>query len=199
MRTLAQHIWAAASHKLQYKQEASVPPPLRRTIHRVSALLETVDLEFERVLGERRSYVEKQIDTLKPSERLNVDLVEAILAEYFPAENRIENEIYAQLLEELFELQVTTAAQFREVLKRNLAGAMEDEKKWVQLTKKNKASGLEKERALRGIYFTHVGLARGALKLEFGDEFHRVLAKGLQATKAKARRAKQKRNVKKRS
>ena len=27
VRTLAQHIWAAASHKLQYKNEASVPPP----------------------------------------------------------------------------------------------------------------------------------------------------------------------------
>ncbi|WP_082836585.1 RelA/SpoT domain-containing protein [Acidovorax sp. GW101-3H11] len=44
IRTLAQHIWAAASHKLQYKQEAGVPPPLRRTINRVSALLEIVDL-----------------------------------------------------------------------------------------------------------------------------------------------------------
>ncbi len=44
VRTLAQHIWAAASHKLQYKKENSVPPPLRRAISRVSALLETVDL-----------------------------------------------------------------------------------------------------------------------------------------------------------
>ncbi|MDI7259042.1 MAG: RelA/SpoT domain-containing protein [Thermodesulfobacteriota bacterium] len=53
VRTLAQHMWAAASHKLQYKQEDAVPPPIKRSIHRVSALLETVDLEFERVLGER--------------------------------------------------------------------------------------------------------------------------------------------------
>ena len=51
VRTLAQHIWAAASHKLQYKQEKNVPPPLRRSIHRVSAILETVDLEFERLLN----------------------------------------------------------------------------------------------------------------------------------------------------
>src|SRR5262249_41621118 len=46
VRTTAQHIWAAASHTLQYKNEASVPPGIRRAIHRVSALLETVDLEF---------------------------------------------------------------------------------------------------------------------------------------------------------
>ena len=57
LRTLAQHIWAAASHKLQYKHEESVPPPIRRSIHRVSALLETVDLEFERVLTDRGTYI----------------------------------------------------------------------------------------------------------------------------------------------
>ena len=36
VRTVAQHIWAAASHKLQYKQEESVPTPLKRTIYRIS-------------------------------------------------------------------------------------------------------------------------------------------------------------------
>jgi putative GTP pyrophosphokinase len=46
IRTLAQHIWAEASHVLQYKQEESVPSTLLRSIYRVSALLETVDLEF---------------------------------------------------------------------------------------------------------------------------------------------------------
>ena len=59
LRTLAQHIWAATSHKLQYKHEDSVPPPIRRSIYRVSALLETVDLEFERVLAERGTYIEE--------------------------------------------------------------------------------------------------------------------------------------------
>ena len=53
IRTLAQQLWAAASHKLQYKRESSVPYPIRRSIHRVAALLETVDLELERVLSER--------------------------------------------------------------------------------------------------------------------------------------------------
>ena len=44
LRTLAQHMWAAASHTLQYKKEASVPSAIRRAIYRASALLETVDL-----------------------------------------------------------------------------------------------------------------------------------------------------------
>ncbi|MDD5094450.1 MAG: RelA/SpoT domain-containing protein [Dehalococcoidia bacterium] len=56
MRTVAQHIWAVASHTLQYKHEHGVPRPIRRAIHRVSALLETVDLEFERALQEREAY-----------------------------------------------------------------------------------------------------------------------------------------------
>ena len=50
IRTVAQHLSAASSHVLQYKHESGVPSELRRTIHRVSALLETVDLEFERVI-----------------------------------------------------------------------------------------------------------------------------------------------------
>ncbi len=53
IRTVAQHLWAATSHVLQYKHEESVPEPVRRSIYRVSALLETVDLEFERVLTEK--------------------------------------------------------------------------------------------------------------------------------------------------
>lgn len=56
VRTLAQHIWAETSNKLQYKQEESVPPAVRRAISRASALLETLDLEFERVLIERDAY-----------------------------------------------------------------------------------------------------------------------------------------------
>jgi hypothetical protein len=50
VRTHAQHIWADASHILQYKKESSVAPKTRRDIHRIAALLETVDLEFEKVL-----------------------------------------------------------------------------------------------------------------------------------------------------
>jgi putative GTP pyrophosphokinase len=47
VRTIAQHLWADASHILQYKNEENIPEPIKRSIHRVSAILETVDLEFE--------------------------------------------------------------------------------------------------------------------------------------------------------
>ncbi len=86
VRTLAQHIWAASSHKLQYKLEQSVPLPVRRSIHRVSALLETVNLEFERVLREREEYISaKTRGTKRAAEELNVDLLsEASLDELLP-------------------------------------------------------------------------------------------------------------------
>ncbi len=81
VRTAAQHIWAAASHLLQYKREASVPKPVLRSINRVAALLETVDLEFERALQERQSYV-KEAPIEGPASDvnvLNVDLLRKIL------------------------------------------------------------------------------------------------------------------------
>jgi putative GTP pyrophosphokinase len=37
IRTMAQHVWAAASHVLQYKSEDAVPPELRRGVSRLAA------------------------------------------------------------------------------------------------------------------------------------------------------------------
>ncbi len=78
VRTLAQHIWAEASQTLQYKQEQNVPPVVRRAIYRVSALLETVDLEFERVLDQRETY-RSTVEASATDEALNVDLLEKAL------------------------------------------------------------------------------------------------------------------------
>jgi len=47
VRTLAQHMWAEASHLLQYKREDSAPLSMRRALSRCSALLEMLDFEFD--------------------------------------------------------------------------------------------------------------------------------------------------------
>jgi putative GTP pyrophosphokinase len=200
VRTLAQHIWAAASHKLQYKQEQSVPPPLRRTIHRVSALLETVDLELERVLNERKTYITDVTDSPKPSETLNVDLVEAILKELFPLENiDVEEEEYAELLEELFLLQITTASQLRELIKKNHKEVEAKEKELLEDSMNDDHAGTSPDRTARGVYFTHVGLARTALSIGTKGEYEKIMHDLMQKrwkefkerrkAKAKARRA----------
>ena len=187
VRTLAQHIWAAASHKLQYKQEQSVPPPLRRTIHRVSALLETVDLELERVLNERKSYISEATETPKPSETLNVDLIKEILKEFYPDENSTGSENYAELLEELFKLNITTSSDLREVVEKNLGASMDGEKKAVQAAKEGGRYRTTAERLSRGVFYSHVGLARQALKAAFGGRYRKVLSHRTQ-TRTKLRR-----------
>jgi len=171
VRTLAQHMWAAASHKLQYKTETSVPPPLRRAIHRVSALLEVIDLEFDRLLVERESYKENNISKVPKSDALNVDTLAALLDEILPAANKSDNELYADLLKNLIALGVKSVGALREMLVRHKKLlALKD----VQMFNHMSEVGYEKEpdmeRIKNKVFLTHVGLVRIALYEEFGDD-----------------------------
>ena len=129
VRTFAQHIWATASHKLQYKNEASVPPPIRRALNRASALLETIDLEFERVLEKRREYRDIEIPKGIDAAELNVDILESMLRDRFPEVNGSDGEEnYSELLENLTALSVQTVADFDTILKDKYAATMEEER-----------------------------------------------------------------------
>ncbi|MDZ4866048.1 MAG: hypothetical protein SGI91_01895 [Alphaproteobacteria bacterium] len=171
IRTLAQHVWAAASHKLQYKHEESVPPPLRRSLHRVSALLETVDLELERVFEQRREYQEKDPSTRDPRERLNVDLVRATMLELLPAANKADDEDYADLLPDLFHFKVETVADLRKLLEENKAAILQTEDEGLKqaLALRNSTPDSRK-RYESGVFFTHAGLVRVALRTQFGTD-----------------------------
>jgi GTP pyrophosphokinase len=172
VRTLAQHIWAAASHKLQYKQEDSVPLPVRRSINRVAALLETVDLEFERVLSERASYIAEAAGASKGTQTLNVDLLATVLDNLLPRANKEESEAYAELLDDLRTFGVRTADDLQNLISRQKAAIKQSETKEVERRRRQKDyfAG-SKERIDRGVFFTHVGLARQALDAEFGKSF----------------------------
>lgn len=172
VRTLAQHIWAAASHKLQYKNEASVPPPIRRAINRASALLETIDLEFERILEKRREYRDIELPKGIDAAKLNVDILVSMLRDRFPEANRSDGEEnYSELLENLTALSVHTAADFDTILKGKYAATMEEERTQLSIVDPETGYiGSSEERRRAGVYFTHVGLARVALAHHFGDE-----------------------------
>ena len=172
VRTLAQHIWAAASHKLQYKNEASVPPPIRRAINRASALLERIDLEFERILEKRREYRDIEIPKGIDATELNVDILESMLRDRFPEANRSDGEEnYSELLENLTALSVQTVADFDTILKGKYAATMEEERTQLSIVDPETGYiGSSEERRRAGVYFTHVGLARVALAHHFGDE-----------------------------
>lgn len=175
IRTLAQHIWAAASHVLQYKRESSVPLPVRRSIHRVSALLETVDLEFDRVLDDKEEYLaDKEFPSA--SEMLNVDLLQGVLDEVLPPENKFRTEEdYAHLLDALTYFEIQDVAALKNIISENIETVMEYDQ---EMSRGYIAQQLYSERASRGIYYTHCGLVLQCLANSFGQErmetFHKA-------------------------
>lgn len=175
VRTLAQHIWAATSHVLQYKQEASVPLPIMRSIYRVSAILETVDLEFERLLVERESYITK-VDISQEDIKLNVDLVQRILDELLPAENKGSSEPYSELIENLLYFGIATVGKLRQLIQSNLIEVLKQDKLLVKEQLEDKIPSTE--RLERGVFFIHVGLAREAMEKQFGDKWIEYIRKG---------------------
>ncbi len=184
VRTLAQHIWAAASHKLQYKQEAGVPRPVRRSINRVAALLETVDLEFERVLEERKIYADQ---VPAPDEPLNVDNLAALLDEMLPSANKKEPEPYEDLLEDLTKFGIKTTGQLRAILSRRLEATLKHDSEAVKEYANNPS--FAEERRSRGVYFAHVGLVRVSLQSEFGDTKYFAIMRSQVRKRSKRKRS----------
>ena len=154
VRTLAQHIWAEAAHELQYKQQESVPPSVLRAIYRVSALLETVDLEFDRVLEQRHTYREA-VDISGSEDELNVDLLERTLDELLPRENKGGIKDYADLLRDLGWCGVTTQQELVDLVAEHLDVALE-------------ADRVEAKREGTDVFFNHSGLVRVILDIVFG-------------------------------
>jgi ppGpp synthetase/RelA/SpoT-type nucleotidyltranferase len=190
VRTLAQHLWAAASHELQYKREESVPEALRRSVHRASALLETVDLEFERILAERDAYL-SSLGRQIPDVTLNVDSLAAALNELWPASHRVANEPYAHLLSDLAKHGISTTAQLRSLINKwreavLIRAAREAERLRTAVSTygvKNGTVTIQKEgritamnvtpeiveRANAGMFYTHTGLTWTALHYSTGE------------------------------
>jgi putative GTP pyrophosphokinase len=184
VRTSSQHIWAAASHVLQYKKVTHVPLPVRRTINRVAALLETVDLEFERVLVEREEYG-KEISNLADDIPLNTESLKRLLDTTWPIKNRDDEygEDYAELLDELTHFKVHTTNGLQRIITKHRSTVVESERAHVtssihEIEEGKELIGTSQDRIQRGVYFTHVGLTRVALELEVGhDPFQQYLQK----------------------
>jgi putative GTP pyrophosphokinase len=180
VRTVAQHIWAEASHSLQYKQEESVPSAMLRGIYRVSALLETVDLEFERVLEQRDRY-RAEINEADEEGVLNVDVLEKILNDMLPPANKKGDEDYAALLTELIQFDVRTAKDIRRIIRDHLDKVRADDQRKVVGLRERRAKGLgiadaTIDRIDKGVYYTHEGLVRLAMDFEYGEAWTNYLA-----------------------
>lgn len=170
VRTTSQHMWASASHVLQYKNEKSTPVKVRRSINRVAALLELVDLEFERVLIEREMYINSIKDETDISE-LNIDNLKYILDTLLPKENLGDSEDYSRLIGDLRKFEIYDTEKLRELVSKNLEETLKADKRRVREELSNKSLASDNpERLKRGVFFTHVGLLRQVLRIEFGDE-----------------------------
>ena len=171
VRSLSQHIWAVASHKLQYKNESSVPTPLRRSIHRISAVLEIVDIEFDRLMSDRKSYREEMIanPNTKP---LDTETLKVILENKWPSDNQSEDQDVEKLLQELRHFGINASDELEDMIDENFDDVMEMEK---TLLASNPNSGnspgpdLQKQEA-SGVYFTQVDLTRNAIRNKVGNQ-----------------------------
>jgi putative GTP pyrophosphokinase len=172
VRTVAQHIWAAASHELQYKKEASVPNAVKRSINRVSALLETVDLEFERLLDERQKYI-SSINVENTDQQLNVDLLAKYLDENLPPQNKSEEEgtKYSELLSELEERGITKLDELNNLWLKQKDAALQNDRETAVKVAANPKDPRYSKNVHAGAFFAHVGLIRIAMDNEFGSTF----------------------------
>jgi len=78
IRSILQHAWAEIEHDLGYKGIVTIPDSAKRTFNRVSALLETADIEFDRLKKELDQY-ENTVDNLISSSSENVFIDQASL------------------------------------------------------------------------------------------------------------------------
>ncbi|MGN7931085.1 GTP pyrophosphokinase [Sphingopyxis sp. 22461] len=173
VRTLAQHIWAAASHKLQYKREDAVPQGLKRSIHRISALLETVDLELARLQQERETYDQTAKNIVSEPNDLNVETVRAVMSEIWPNDNADDDENYDEILKELSVLEINDSKIFADILKSNKDSVVFDDKQ--RALSEIPTDSREEDRRNRGVYYTLTGLTRMALSREFGEKYDEML------------------------
>jgi ppGpp synthetase/RelA/SpoT-type nucleotidyltranferase len=77
--TFLQHTWAAIGHDRLYKGHVKVPKHIEREVHRVAALLETSDAEFERTTDRLDAYINNFDAYMSPGQiRDEIDKWEAV-------------------------------------------------------------------------------------------------------------------------
>ena len=165
MRTAAQHIWAAYSHKLGYKIEQQISDEGKRNLSRVAALLELVDLEIERNL-ERLDTIRETLDLSdeRIDGELNIENLPIVIAselDISDQQNRGEN--YSDLLWQIRRLGIVRIKQLKEVLSKNISLLNTP-------TNRQTESGLDKVEQLN-----NTGKVRYIFSKEYGTRWDNVM------------------------
>ncbi len=165
VRTIAQHLWAAAAHYLNYKERKDVGKPLQRPLSRISALLELIDEEYDRLLNLKEEYL-KNADIRDSVETLNVDLLSKMIKEEFPANKGFAlNEGMSSILDDLFLFGVKTVKDFRELLNKQKAKILEHQEIGFKLMEK-----VEPDMMPQSMSFSIQGIIRKMLDYEFSKK-----------------------------
>jgi len=166
LRTLSQHNYEVTSRVLQYRQLRAAPPSVQRSLIRLAAIWELVDLEIERVSQGKLAYSINAMRYLKPEQLLNVDLLIQIVENKLPKEHRVPNDEYAQLFDELLRNGIDTPDLLLNLIKNFGKTARARNQQVAELyVNKNPAFVDEIGKAESGIYYSQVGLVWNMLKL----------------------------------
>lgn len=165
LRTLSQHNYGVASRVFQYKQPEAVPPSVQRSLLRLAAILELVDLEVGRVAQEKLAYSARAMENLNLEGALNVDLIIKILERELPKAPHVPGDQYAELFDELARNGINTTGQLLNLIK--------EYGETVTALNREAAASVVKEdfsftdnlgEAGRGVFYTRVGLVWNMLK-----------------------------------
>jgi len=163
VRTLSQHLWAAASHYMNYKERRDVGKPLQRPLYRISALLELIDEEYDRILNLKEEYL-RNADVRDSLETLNVDLLSKMLNDEFPVTKGFAlDENMSSILDDLFLFEVKTVKDFRHLLNKQKAKVLEHQEIGFKLMEE-----CEPDMMPQLMSFSIQGITRKMLDYEFG-------------------------------
>lgn len=167
LRTLSQHVWAETSNLFQYKQEADVPRILKRAFGRVAALLETVDIELDRVRQERAHYRDSILDSL-PTDELNVDSLQRLLEARLPRANAHSADDYADLHRILLALGIDSRTELSGIIDQRADEILALDREVAELFDERADSD-------RG-FMTHTGLVKLMLNEHLGMHWEQAMA-----------------------
>jgi hypothetical protein len=101
---------------------------------------------------------------------LDADNLRVLLDKLLPAKNRDVHESYSDLLTELAKFEVKKVGDLEKILLKQRDYLAKQEAENVERAAGEQSPiGTTKERTAKGVYFTHVGLARTAMQGEFGE------------------------------
>lgn len=161
VRTIAQHAWAMASHRLQYKREADVPESLQRDLARAAAHLESVDEYFEKVFRGLNNYLE---DNQNKDSQFNVETLKQLLDAKLPRVNAPEQAEYSELLTDLKTFGYETVEKMKALIDDKLALALEGNKRLSNA--QPTVTSVDKN-----VWLTNTALVRSMLALAHPREF----------------------------